>query len=230
VACEQWRGLIWINLAGPDQAPPLLEHLGELADEFAPYGLGDMQAFHHQVRPFKANWKAVLDGFNEAYHGATTHTIFNDNEIWNLDQQSIAVMGLHDGYFLPYRFAWDAMVETEDHHTYCTSHYLAFPNTIFLFQPAIDTLNLMLAWPDEVGRTDFEFYLLAGPRADAELVKTVPGHFNLVLDEDEYAMEQSGATLRSMAYRRNLFGRREGRLTNLAENLERILGSDQADT
>ena len=57
------------------------------------------------------------------------------------------VMGLHDGYVLPYRFLWDQMVETEDHHAYATCHYLVFPNTIFLFQPAINTLNIMLAWP-----------------------------------------------------------------------------------
>ncbi len=85
----------------------------------------------------------------------------------------------------------------------------------------------MVAWPEEVGLTEFEFQLLSGPKADPGVVSTVADHFNLVLDEDAYAMVQSGATLRSLAYQRNLFGRREGRLTNLAENLERILGDDE---
>jgi phenylpropionate dioxygenase-like ring-hydroxylating dioxygenase large terminal subunit len=224
VAVAEWLGLIFVNLAGPDVAPPFLDYLGEVAAEFAPFGIEHMTTFHHDARVLTANWKAVLDGFNEAYHGATTHKVFNDNELWNLDQQSIMVMGLHDGYVLPYRFLWDQMVETEDHHTYATCHYLVFPNTIFLFQPAIDTLNIMLAWPNAVGETEFEYYLLSGPRCAEEVRTGIAEHFQLVLDEDEYAMVQSGATLRSMAYKRNLFGRREGRLTNLAENLERILG------
>ncbi|MDQ2647996.1 MAG: aromatic ring-hydroxylating dioxygenase subunit alpha [Actinomycetota bacterium] len=227
VAVAEWRGLIFLNLAGPAEAPDFVEYLGEIADEFAPFGVEHMASFHHQSRPLTANWKAVLDGFNEAYHGATTHKVFNDNELWNLDQMSIATMGLHDGYFLPYRFLWDQMQATEDHHQYATCHYLVFPNTIFLFQPAIDTLNIMVAWPEEVGLTEFEFQLLSGPKADPGVVSTVADHFNLVLDEDAYAMVQSGATLRSLAYQRNLFGRREGRLTNLAENLERILGDDE---
>jgi phenylpropionate dioxygenase-like ring-hydroxylating dioxygenase large terminal subunit len=225
VAVAEWSGLIFINLAGPDVAEPFTSYLGEIAEEFAPFGLGDMEVFHHDSRTMRANWKAVLDGFNEAYHGATTHTAFNDNEIWNLDQQSIAVMGLHDGYFLPFRFAWDQMVETEDHHRFATCHYLVFPNTIFLFQWPIDTLNIMVAWPNEVGETEFEYLLLAGPRADKDSLPGIADHFKVVLDEDEYAMVQSGATLRSSAYHRNLFGRRESRLTNLAENLERILGT-----
>ena len=222
VAVEEWRGTIWINLSGPG-GPSLEEHLGELVDEWAPFHVEDMTAHHHQVRLFEANWKAVLDGFNEAYHGASTHQTFNDNQIWNLDQMSLPMMGLHDAFILPYRQTWDDIVETEDHHKYATCHYLAFPNTIFLFQGPLGLLNIMIAWPRSVGVTDFEFYLLHSPDTDPEWIDGGADRFNAVLNEDEYAMVQSGATLNSMAYTRNLFGRREGRLTNLAENLERVM-------
>lgn len=223
VAVGEWNGIIWINLSGPDSAPPLLEYMGELVPEFEPFEIGKMKPIHHQVRTFKANWKAVLDGFNEAYHGATTHKTFDDEKIWDLDRMSVPIMGIHDAFILPFRETYDEIVRTNDHHSYATCHYLAFPNSIHLVDKRRDTMNLMLAWPVDVSTTHFEFYLLAGPRADPEHMLNRAEYFNAVLDEDSYAMEESGATLNSMAYKRNITNLREGRVTHLAQVIDQFL-------
>src|SRR5581483_8686275 len=71
VRCERWGGFVWINLDG--EAPPLLEYLGPLVPLLEPYHLGRlrMRAYRSTILP--ANWKAVIDAFNEGYHVQGTH-------------------------------------------------------------------------------------------------------------------------------------------------------------
>ncbi len=238
VAVQEWNGIIWINLAGPDKAPPLLEYMDELVPELEPFNVGAMKPFHHQIRIFKANWKAVLDGFNEAYHGATTHKTFDDEKIWDLDKMSVPIMGKHDAFILPFRDTYDEIERTNDHHAFATCHYSAFPNAIYLANKRADTCNLMIAWPVDVGTTQFEFYLLGGPNAELEPAEGEPtgpyrehartpaeraAFFNSVLDEDSYAMEESGATMRSMAWKENLTNLREGRVVHLQQEIQKYL-------
>jgi phenylpropionate dioxygenase-like ring-hydroxylating dioxygenase large terminal subunit len=71
VRCERWGGFVWINLDG--QAPPLLDYLGPLPKLLGPYHLDRlrMRAYRSTILP--ANWKSVIDAFNEGYHVQGTH-------------------------------------------------------------------------------------------------------------------------------------------------------------
>jgi nitrite reductase/ring-hydroxylating ferredoxin subunit len=71
VRCEQWGGFVFVNL-DPD-AEPLPEFLGPLPELLGRYRLDEMRLRSYQTTVLPANWKVVVDAFNEAYHVQGTH-------------------------------------------------------------------------------------------------------------------------------------------------------------
>jgi phenylpropionate dioxygenase-like ring-hydroxylating dioxygenase large terminal subunit len=71
VRAECWGGFVYVNL-DPD-AEPLLEFLDPLPQLLAPYRMEDMRLRSYLTTVLPANWKVVVDAFNEAYHVQGTH-------------------------------------------------------------------------------------------------------------------------------------------------------------
>ena len=71
VRVGRWGGFVWICM--DDEAPPLLEFLDPLADLLAPYHLDRLRLRSYRSTILPANWKVVVDAFNEAYHVQGTH-------------------------------------------------------------------------------------------------------------------------------------------------------------
>ncbi len=71
VRAECWGGFVFVNM-DPD-AEPLLEFLDPLPALLAPYRLHDMRFRSYLTTILPANWKAVLDAFNEGYHVQAAH-------------------------------------------------------------------------------------------------------------------------------------------------------------
>jgi len=69
--CETWGGFVFVNL-DPD-AEPLLDFLDPLPALLGPYRLEEMRLRGYQTTVLPANWKVVVDAFNEAYHVQGTH-------------------------------------------------------------------------------------------------------------------------------------------------------------
>ncbi len=68
---ERWGGFVFVNM-DPD-AEPLLEFLDPLAKLLAPYHLEQMRFRTYRTTVLPANWKVVVDAFNEGYHVQGTH-------------------------------------------------------------------------------------------------------------------------------------------------------------
>jgi phenylpropionate dioxygenase-like ring-hydroxylating dioxygenase large terminal subunit len=66
VRVETLGGLVWVCM--DENAPPLLEFLGEAWEAVAPYHLEDMTLYEDQTVALDCNWKAVFDNFGELYH------------------------------------------------------------------------------------------------------------------------------------------------------------------
>jgi phenylpropionate dioxygenase-like ring-hydroxylating dioxygenase large terminal subunit len=71
VRAERWGGFVYINM--DPEAEPLLEFLDPLPTLLAPYRLEDMRFRSYRTTILPANWKVVVDAFNEAYHVQGTH-------------------------------------------------------------------------------------------------------------------------------------------------------------
>jgi phenylpropionate dioxygenase-like ring-hydroxylating dioxygenase large terminal subunit len=71
VRAECWGGFVFINMNV--DAEPLLEFLDPLPSILAPYRLEDMRFRSYRTTVLPANWKAVVDAFNEGYHVQGLH-------------------------------------------------------------------------------------------------------------------------------------------------------------
>ncbi|MGH7894822.1 MAG: aromatic ring-hydroxylating oxygenase subunit alpha [Candidatus Binatia bacterium] len=71
VRAETWGGFVFVNMDA--NAEPLLEFLGPLPALLAPYRLDEMRFRSYLSTVLPANWKTVLDAFNEGYHVQGAH-------------------------------------------------------------------------------------------------------------------------------------------------------------
>jgi phenylpropionate dioxygenase-like ring-hydroxylating dioxygenase large terminal subunit len=72
VRVGRWGGFVFINR---DPAAPSLEsYLGHLPGHFAQWPREDVYLAIHIRKVFKANWKACIEGFIEAFHVAELHS------------------------------------------------------------------------------------------------------------------------------------------------------------
>ncbi|WP_095012624.1 aromatic ring-hydroxylating oxygenase subunit alpha [Tsuneonella mangrovi] len=71
VKCEVWAGFVWINM--DEDAPPLRQFLGPIADQIDTYPMERMVRTHWVTIEGNFNWKLVQDNFNESYHVPFVH-------------------------------------------------------------------------------------------------------------------------------------------------------------
>jgi phenylpropionate dioxygenase-like ring-hydroxylating dioxygenase large terminal subunit len=71
VRAETWGGFVFVNLDA--QAEPLLDFLDPLPTLLAPYQLEAMRFRSYLTTILPANWKTVVDAFNESYHVQGAH-------------------------------------------------------------------------------------------------------------------------------------------------------------
>lgn len=73
MTADTWRGFVFVHAkAQPQQT--LREYLGSLAVALEPYPFERMRMVAQWTAKLRANWKVVLNAFQEAYHVATVHT------------------------------------------------------------------------------------------------------------------------------------------------------------
>ncbi|HXW33983.1 MAG TPA: aromatic ring-hydroxylating dioxygenase subunit alpha [Acidimicrobiales bacterium] len=94
VRVDRWGGFVWLCL--DQDAPPLLEYLDPLPKMLAPYHLEGMLMRANLATVLPANWKVVVDAFNEGYHVQGTHPqILPWTDDVNLDYEPL---GIHSHY------------------------------------------------------------------------------------------------------------------------------------
>ncbi len=94
VRVDRWGGFVWVCL--DPAAPPLLEYLDPLPALLAPYHLERMRIRAYLSTVLPANWKVVVDAFNEGYHVQGTHPqILPWTDDVSLDYETL---GIHSHY------------------------------------------------------------------------------------------------------------------------------------
>jgi len=75
VHAAEWDGHVFLNLAA--DPPPLGSQLGPLADKFRSWRMQDLRLGHRIVYDVKANWKLIIQNYNECLHCPNLHPALN---------------------------------------------------------------------------------------------------------------------------------------------------------
>jgi phenylpropionate dioxygenase-like ring-hydroxylating dioxygenase large terminal subunit len=219
VRAEQWGGLVW--LCFDDSAPTLADYLGELATELGGYGLDAYTLSHRHSATLKANWKLVVDAFNETWHVPFTHRETLSALVqWR--RAHLYVIPPHSWMTLPVKGLPTG--DDVDHRQGNICHYLAFPSTIFSCFP--NHLQMWTAWPVDVNTSALEVYQLVGSTpagmTDAKWERAAERNWSSFMDvlaEDVEVINSIDTVVRSRGYTRNIFNSAETRLTAFHEEV-----------
>lgn len=74
VALDSWGGFFFLNLAPADAKPvTLADQLGPIPERLRRYPLAELRSAHRTVYDVVANWKVILENYNECYHCGGVH-------------------------------------------------------------------------------------------------------------------------------------------------------------
>ncbi|MBM3540498.1 MAG: aromatic ring-hydroxylating dioxygenase subunit alpha [Alphaproteobacteria bacterium] len=71
VRLETFRNLMFVDFSGT--APPLVRHIGDLAEKLAPYDLENQVLVRRTEYDVACNWKVYVENFMDYYHTPTVH-------------------------------------------------------------------------------------------------------------------------------------------------------------
>jgi glycine betaine catabolism A len=76
VAVDTWGGFLFLNLSPAEavaEGRTLLAQLGDVPEEFQRYPLRDLRVGKRLVYEVEANWKVIMENYNECYHCGGVH-------------------------------------------------------------------------------------------------------------------------------------------------------------
>jgi glycine betaine catabolism A len=156
-SCES-GGIIWVGL--DRESPPNFAGVtGELAEDLDSFGFADMHCYRRHTHEVRANWKLIMDAFQEAYHVQRLHA--NTIGPFFADSNNVGDrIGMHMRSAVG-RTEYLAALKSEgfDHlRRAITYTYTAFPATTIIISP--DYVNILVCYPQAVDRTRVEDFML----------------------------------------------------------------------
>ena len=218
IHADEWDGHIFLNFATDPQ--PLLAQLADLPGKFTPWRMGDLRLGHRIVYDVRANWKLIVQNYNECLHCPNLHPALNklshylsgENEPLRATYMggrmdlrpgvaTLSVDGTCPRSFLPGLSAEDVR------RVY---YYAIFPNMLLSLHP--DYMLVHTLWPIAPDRTvnicEWHFHpaALAGDGFDAS---DAIDFWDLTNRQDWHVCELSQAGISSRAYTPGPYSNRE---------------------
>jgi Rieske 2Fe-2S family protein len=228
-----WDGFVFVSLAA--DGLPLGEHLAALPVKFAPWRLGDLVRAHRIVYDVRANWKLIVQNYNECLHCPTLHPGLNklshylsgENEPLQPTYMG-GRMDLNDGVQTMTgdgtcaRDPLPGLSAADRRRVY---YYSVFPN--FLIAPHPDYVLTHTLWPIAPDRTRIVCEWLVHPRerakADFDLTDAT-AFWDMTNRQDWQVCELAQAGISSPAYRPGPYSNREDLLFAFDQFVRRTLG------
>jgi phenylpropionate dioxygenase-like ring-hydroxylating dioxygenase large terminal subunit len=235
VAVDEWGGWIWIDLAGPADAVPLLDGIGsEIAADLGRFRMDDMVLHEVLEWDVPVNYKAIVDGFNEIYHSKQLHGVDAD-WVEAAREASFHIVGDNYMCFVPRADQLEELAADLDHHRHAICHYVVFPNTVFNCNP--EHIQVFQPIPLDVDRTRFLCWELIhdgetdDPEYAAYLERTMAHWERLkgVVGEDIDIYGQLARTKRSSGYRQHVLSERECKLAHYHDTMDRKIQAVASD-
>jgi Rieske 2Fe-2S family protein len=167
VALDRWGGFVFLNIS-PQPEHALADQLGALPERFIRWGLADLRIAKRLVYEVEANWKVIMENYNECYHCGGVHPELC--EVVPAFRQN-GGSGLDWGDGVPHREGaytftrsgattrapFPGLTEHERTHHYGE---IAYPNMLISF--SADHVAAFTLWPRHAGHTtivcDFLFH------------------------------------------------------------------------
>ena len=237
VELEEWGGFVFVRIAPPDGAPRpnLHERLGAAVARVARYPLSELRTGASLRYEVGANWKVILENYNECYHCAGVHP-----ELCRLvpafKQRGGADLDWENG--IPHR---DGAVTFSLHGTTTRAPFggldeyertrhkgeLIYPN--LMLSLACDHVAAFSVFPEGAARTTIVCDLLFSPqeieRADFDLAD-VRDFWDVVNRQDWQICESVQAGMRSQAFRYGYYAPMEDASLDIRRYLEKRLSID----
>lgn len=87
VAVEVFQGMIYVSLS---EAPASFDRLrADLNPVLAPFGLERTKIAHRESYPVRANWKLLMENYNECYHCTAAHPEFARSHVTHMAAERI---------------------------------------------------------------------------------------------------------------------------------------------
>jgi phenylpropionate dioxygenase-like ring-hydroxylating dioxygenase large terminal subunit len=218
VAADTWDGFVFVRLS--TSGPSLRAQLASLPDKFAAWRIGELVSAHRVVYDVNANWKLIVQNYNECLHCPTLHPALNklthylsgENEPLQpsymggrMDlNEGIETMSI-DG--LCRRDPLPGLPPDERRRVY---YYSVFPN--FLFAPHPDYVLTHTLWPQAPNRTTIVCEWLVHPAEAARPgfdLSDVTSFWDMTNRQDWHVCELAQAGISSRGYRPGPYSNRE---------------------
>jgi phenylpropionate dioxygenase-like ring-hydroxylating dioxygenase large terminal subunit len=218
VHAEEWDGHVFLNLS--DAPPPLAVQLDELPAKFRAWRMQDLRLGHRIIYDVKANWKLIIQNYNECLHCPNLHPALNklshylsgENEPLRATYmggrmdlrpgvETLSMDGSCPRAFLP-------GLSAEDRRR--VYYYAIFPNMLLSLHP--DYMMVHTLWPVAPDRTinvcewHFQPAELAKPGFTAS---DVIDFWDMTNRQDWHVCELSQAGISSRAYTPGPYSNRE---------------------
>ena len=218
VAAGVWDGHIFVRLS--PSGPSLTEHLGNLQSKFSPWQMGDLVRGARITYDVRANWKLIIQNYNECLHCPTLHPTLNklshylsgENEALHptymggrMDlAEGVATMSM-DG-----TCPRDPLPGLSPQERRCVYYYSVFPN--FLFAPHPDYVLVHSLWPESVDHTrvvcDWLVHRDERAKPDFDLVDATM-FWDMTNRQDWHVCELAQAGISSRGYQPGPYSNRE---------------------
>ena len=150
-----WEQFVFVTLN--ENAPPLIDSLGDLPDRVAPLGLHTLHFFERKSYTLRCNWKVYVDNYLDGgYHVPHLHKGLNSV----LDYKEYTIENGER-----YCLQSSPMVSTEEHASFAATrtgdrayYYWIYPNfMINVYEGVMDT-NLVLPIAPDACLVQFDFF------------------------------------------------------------------------
>ena len=218
VSADVWDGHVFINLA--PEPRPLREQLASLPGKFVPWRMQELRLGHRIVYDVKANWKLIIQNYNECLHCPNLHPALNKLSHY-LSGENEPLQATYMGGRMDLRpgvstLTWDGtcdraflpgLSEEDVRRVY---YYAIFPNMLLSLHP--DYMMVHTLWPQGPDRTinicEWHFHPkeLARPDFDS---KDAVDFWDMTNRQDWHVCELSQAGISSRAYTPGPYSNRE---------------------
>ena len=235
VHADLWDGHIFINLSR-DTPPPLREQLADLPGKFIGWRMQELRLGHRIVYDVKANWKLIVQNYNECLHCPNLHPALNKLSHY-LSGENDPLQPTYMGGRMDLRPGIDTLTMSgtcsrktlpglpadDARRVY---YYAIFPNMLLSLHP--DYMMVHTLWPVAPDRTinicEWHFHPTELARADFDPADAVE-FWDLTNRQDWHVCELSQAGISSRAYTPGPYSNREDLLYAFDRMIAKVHGS-----